>query len=602
MEVRGEQIILNVYAGQRKIATRTLGTVSAMTGAGGGGLIDRGIKPTLGPTHLVPVVLFLIVILILGSLRPAPIIRPQWALQARGPPVLAIKQAAVIARRALGPTWRSHGITYIREITSLLTLRAMTQYLVRKIATAWYNYRRTLQDTIFYFPQRAVVKAFLVFITLLAVIQPPALLLAGDTGEPPLSASDTEYFIYHHDDHLGSSHVLTEGNETARHSGVTYHRGEILQRYEYRPFGQETFVLNPILKFDPSYTGQTYDVETGLYYYKSRYYNPELGRFIQGDTVVPDAKNLQAYNRYSYVANNPLKFVDPSGHFWGLFKKIFGAFFGALVSVLTGFALAPLSLGIWASVIAGAAGGIIGGAISGGLKGALWGGLFGALGGLAFGGANIGLEKLGLSNQWHRFAVLAGVSAPISYATDGLQGLMTFGASLAGALSGKLIGAATGLEAWAKERSAIGGPTQNESDEVGRIIEKSMQADIDRAFSGAHSTKSSSIKYSLNYSGKVDMANALNINTAETVNYGGKLVHGPTVDVQIATGGAGLTAMANGALLIKTGLEFMIMNPTLIGVIAGGTLTIVGIGSLYVGYQLSSEAFQLSGTHKIFAR
>src|SRR3989338_4625822 len=166
------------------------------------------------------------------------------------------------------------------------------------------------------------------------IIQMPTLAFAGDTGEPRIPHSDVDYFYYHHDDHLGSSHILTEGKPSAKHAGLIYRRGEILQRFEYAPFGQEIHVLNPNLRFDPSYTGQTYDIETCLYYYKSRYYNPLLARFIQPDTVVPDAKNLQAYNRYSYVSNNPLKYVDPTGHFWGFFRKLLGAFIGALIAVI----------------------------------------------------------------------------------------------------------------------------------------------------------------------------------------------------------------------------------------------------------------------------
>lgn len=48
--------------------------------------------------------------------------------------------------------------------------------------------------------------------------------------------------------------------------------------------------------------------------YKARFYSPYLNRFIQPDTLIPDPSNPQAYNRYSYVYGNPLKFVDPSGH------------------------------------------------------------------------------------------------------------------------------------------------------------------------------------------------------------------------------------------------------------------------------------------------
>ena len=43
-------------------------------------------------------------------------------------------------------------------------------------------------------------------------------------------------------------------------------------------------------------------------------YSPRLGRFIQPDTIVPGAGNPQNFNRFSYVGNNPIMFVDPSGH------------------------------------------------------------------------------------------------------------------------------------------------------------------------------------------------------------------------------------------------------------------------------------------------
>jgi hypothetical protein len=46
----------------------------------------------------------------------------------------------------------------------------------------------------------------------------------------------------------------------------------------------------------------------------ARYYDPELGRFIQADTIVPSAANPQSLNRYSYCYNNPLNHIDPAGH------------------------------------------------------------------------------------------------------------------------------------------------------------------------------------------------------------------------------------------------------------------------------------------------
>jgi pyocin large subunit-like protein len=40
-----------------------------------------------------------------------------------------------------------------------------------------------------------------------------------------------------------------------------------------------------------------------------------LGLFLSADTIVPDGKNPQAFNRYSYVGNRPLNFTDPTGHY-----------------------------------------------------------------------------------------------------------------------------------------------------------------------------------------------------------------------------------------------------------------------------------------------
>jgi RHS repeat-associated protein len=48
--------------------------------------------------------------------------------------------------------------------------------------------------------------------------------------------------------------------------------------------------------------------------YGARFYSPALGRFISADSVVPQPENPQNLNRYAYTLNNPLKYVDPTGH------------------------------------------------------------------------------------------------------------------------------------------------------------------------------------------------------------------------------------------------------------------------------------------------
>ncbi len=53
----------------------------------------------------------------------------------------------------------------------------------------------------------------------------------------------------------------------------------------------------------------------GLYDCRARFYDPQLARFAQADTIVPNPTSSQAFNRYSYVTGNPLRYTDPTGHY-----------------------------------------------------------------------------------------------------------------------------------------------------------------------------------------------------------------------------------------------------------------------------------------------
>ena len=61
-------------------------------------------------------------------------------------------------------------------------------------------------------------------------------------------------------------------------------------------------------------SGQKRDATANLMYYGARYYDAALGRFIQPDTIVPNPLDPQSLNRYSYVRNNPVNRIDPTGH------------------------------------------------------------------------------------------------------------------------------------------------------------------------------------------------------------------------------------------------------------------------------------------------
>jgi RHS repeat-associated protein len=108
---------------------------------------------------------------------------------------------------------------------------------------------------------------------------------------------------YRHTDHLNSTSVLSDS------TGAKLAGSEVV----FAPFGEVRAGAQSDLT-DFGYTGQRSDVSSGLMYYGARYYLPELRRFISADTIVPGAANPQAFNRYSYVLNNPVNLIDPSGH------------------------------------------------------------------------------------------------------------------------------------------------------------------------------------------------------------------------------------------------------------------------------------------------
>ena len=116
-------------------------------------------------------------------------------------------------------------------------------------------------------------------------------------------SATTNVGYYYHQDSLTSSSVLSSSSGTQTEANVWY------------PFGRIQ-TASPQASFQVSrrFTGQVFDTESGLYYYNARYYDPELGRFIQPDDIISDYGNPQSYNRYSYCLNDPLTYNDPSGH------------------------------------------------------------------------------------------------------------------------------------------------------------------------------------------------------------------------------------------------------------------------------------------------
>ena len=115
-------------------------------------------------------------------------------------------------------------------------------------------------------------------------------------------------------DHLGSTSLAVNAST-----------GDVVQT-RYKPWGEVRWTSeNKTLPTRYTFTGQysyisdsatdlTASASFGLMFYNARWYDPVLGRFAQADSIVPGG--VQGLDRYSYTANNPVNYVDPSGHSW----------------------------------------------------------------------------------------------------------------------------------------------------------------------------------------------------------------------------------------------------------------------------------------------
>ena len=163
--------------------------------------------------------------------------------------------------------------------------------------------------------------------------------------------------------------------------------GETVVKYTYDSWGKVEKIEGTMAKTlgerNPfRYRGYYYDTETGLYYISSRYYDPELRRFISADdmdVLSTEQGNINQYNLYAYCLNNPVNRVDVEGYFSipNIAKVAIGG------TVIAGLAVASIATGGTVAVICGAAlSGAIGGSISGVVLGGIGGGLSGDLQGV----------------------------------------------------------------------------------------------------------------------------------------------------------------------------------------------------------------------------
>ena len=108
--------------------------------------------------------------------------------------------------------------------------------------------------------------------------------------------------VFYHEDHLSGSNISTDD------------LGDQLELNDYFPYGDQRIEDRATgYENDYLFTGQERDEETDLYYYNARYYDAELGRFASVDPWFGDIMDPQSLNKFSYVRNNPLRYVDPTG-------------------------------------------------------------------------------------------------------------------------------------------------------------------------------------------------------------------------------------------------------------------------------------------------
>jgi len=205
--------------------------------------------------------------------------------------------------------------------------------------------------------------------------------------------SGTNSTYYATSDHLGSADVVMDS------------AGTVLVRESFTPFGarrggnwQGVPTTPDYTAFDTTtrrgFTGHEMLDTVSLVHMNGRVYDPYLGRFISADTLVSNIAATQSVNPYSYAWNDPLKYIDPSGHDFGeTFFQVVCVVIGAIISYYTFGALGGFdgTLGFWGTVAAGAVAGFVGGFISsafmtGDLSAALNAGLAGALTGALFAG------------------------------------------------------------------------------------------------------------------------------------------------------------------------------------------------------------------------
>ena len=126
-------------------------------------------------------------------------------------------------------------------------------------------------------------------------------------------SSPSESYQFLHRDHIGSLVAIT-GSAVTTHADVQYLSNGVWGERRFEQWNgplDESFIPTGTAR---GFTDHEHLDSVGLIHMNGRVYDPVLGRFLSADPLIQAPHNTQSYNRYSYVFNNPLSFVDPSGY------------------------------------------------------------------------------------------------------------------------------------------------------------------------------------------------------------------------------------------------------------------------------------------------
>ena len=158
------------------------------------------------------------------------------------------------------------------------------------------------------------------------------------TDDPSTYYASSEF--YYVKDSLGNIRVILDKS------------GNIMVKYNYDAWGNfiaekvrevcmGSVAVNLVSLNAFTYRGYYYDNESGLYYLINRYYDPTTGRFISPDDVgYLDFESFFGTNRYAYCLDNPVNYIDPTGHFFISTAVLIGAIIGGIIGLCIGFGIA----------------------------------------------------------------------------------------------------------------------------------------------------------------------------------------------------------------------------------------------------------------------